>query len=123
FADPGGFAVAAPEPETPPEEQPAEPEAPTRPVWGVLFVLGVLAGVAGLLFWVANALTVSELRRFEGHTGLINAVAFTHDGRLGLSAGEDNTVRVWDLETGDEVQKFTRPVAPVKDVAVLPDGK
>jgi WD40 repeat protein len=127
-----------PEPQTPPEtrvvtappteparaeEQLAEPEPPARSVWGVLFVLGVLGLVAGFLFWVANALTVRELRRFEGHTGIINAVAFTPDGRLGLSAGEDNTVRVWDLETGDEVQKFTRPVAPVKDVAVLPDGK
>jgi WD40 repeat protein len=79
--------------------------------------------VAAALFWLVNSLIVSEVRQFTGHKGIINAVAFTPDGHFALSASDDNTVRVWNVETGALQQTFKRPVVPVKDVAVLPDGK
>jgi WD40 repeat protein len=142
--------VTAPNDATPQPDTPRAAE--TRPAsrWGATFAVVVLAGVAGLVIWVCYALTGSELRQFVGHEGIVNAVAFTPDGRFALSAGEekdrdwfsafalgvgpianvlgashpgDNTVRVWDVATGELVQTFKRPVAPVKDVAVLPDGK
>ena len=36
-----------------------------------------------------------ELRRLEGHTGLVRAVSVTGDGRVAVSCGNDNTIRVW----------------------------
>jgi WD40 repeat protein len=116
--------LTAPEDTTPKvENSTTDPQGSTTSRWGILFGLGVLVLVAGLLFWVAKSLTVSEVRQFAGHTGIINAVAFTPDGRLAVSGSDDGSVRVWDLATGQEVTRFTRHVVPVKGVAVLPDGK
>ena len=48
----------------------------------------------------------------------LNAVAF-HKGGLRLaSAGQDNTVRLWDLITGQEILELQVPVGPVRAVAV-----
>ena len=37
---------------------------------------------------------------WEGHLGKINSLAFSRDGRLLVSGSEDETVRIWDTETG-----------------------
>ncbi|MGH7170415.1 MAG: WD40 repeat domain-containing protein [Gemmataceae bacterium] len=47
-----------------------------------------------------------ELRRLEGHRGKIGELRFTADGKGLFSAGEDNTLRYWDLGTGREIQRF-----------------
>jgi WD40 repeat protein len=38
-----------------------------------------------------------ELRRFDGHTGNVNAVAFTPRSDYAVSASSDRSVRVWSL--------------------------
>ena len=62
--------------------------------------------------------TGRELRRFEGHRGTVNAVAFTPDGRSVVSGSEDATALVWDVSDLTDRRPvptlripFDRPVA------------
>ena len=57
-----------------------------------------------------------------GHTGLVNAVAMTPDGRCAISASADYTLRVWDIESGISIAAFTGE-SPMLRCALAPDGR
>lgn len=57
-----------------------------------------------------------------GHTGKINAVAFSPDNKFLASAGEDKMVHVWNTKNGKILLKIESTDA-VKAVAFSPDGK
>ena len=61
-------------------------------------------------------------RVLTGHQGSVESVAFLPEGKLLFSAGDDWTVRRWNLETG-ESQVFARELAPIRFLAASPDGK
>ena len=48
-----------------------------------------------------------EVQKLTGHQGLVRSVAVTPDGRYIVSGSDDKTVRVWERDTGKEVQKLT----------------
>jgi WD40 repeat protein len=45
--------------------------------------------------------TILPHQTFAGHTGKIRSVGYSPDGRLIISASEDETIKLWDVQTGD----------------------
>jgi WD40 repeat protein len=63
------------------------------------------------------------VRALVGHSSLVTAVAATADGTRAVSASYDQTLKVWDLESGKELQTLAGHRDAVNSVAVTPDGK
>jgi WD40 repeat protein len=147
FADatPPPGAVAASAPTVVRADWSLVPEARPRPravrrLWpalaaGVLILAG--AGV-GAYFWLHGAggvrtpddrsgppdrSSIRPLRVVGGAAGPFTAVAVDHDGLRGLSAGPDNAVYIWDLESGEEVCRLPGHTDTVTCLAISLDGK
>jgi hypothetical protein len=74
-------------------------------------------------FPVQLVLAPHEIRRFQGHTGCGHAVAYAPDSRTALSGSCDNTARLWDVETGRQLQCLQGFQSQVNGVAFAPDGR
>ena len=68
-------------------------------------------------------LSGNEIRTLVGHSGEVTACAVLPDGRRALSASEDRTLRLWDLETGRTLATLEGHSGRVTACAVLPDGR
>ncbi len=60
---------------------------------------------------------------FYGHTNVVNAVAFSPDGRMVASASSDKTVAIWDPATDRLRRASLGHDASVWSVAFSPDGR
>jgi WD40 repeat protein len=63
------------------------------------------------------------IRILQGHRYGVEAVAFTADGKRGLSGSNDDTLRLWDLETGTCLRVLEGHTDTVNAVAMTADGR
>ncbi|WP_257450164.1 serine/threonine-protein kinase [Archangium lipolyticum] len=71
----------------------------------------------------ANAQAQGFARVLRGHTQHVNDIAFTADGRYLVSASDDRTLRVWDLELGREHRVLHGHSDEVWRIRMLPEGQ
>ncbi len=65
----------------------------------------------------------SLLYTYRGHSALVNAVAWSPDGRRIASGSYDHTVQVWDAANGSHAFTYRGHSNPVNAVAWSPDGR
>lgn len=60
-----------------------------------------------------KAVLVKEL---AGHTETVEFAKFNHDGKLMVTGGMDNNLRIWNTETNDFQLKYTITDGPTEDL-------
>jgi len=63
------------------------------------------------------------LRTLTGHSRVVRGVAVSADGRRAVSASDDKTLKVWDVESGREIHSLSGHSSVVSGVAVSADGR
>lgn len=87
-----------------------------------LFVAAGDAGVSG----VAYQFTVADgklVRKFTGHTDALYALALSPDGKLLVTGGYDQKIKLWDLATGQEKTTLKGHNGCINGLSFRPDGK
>ena len=87
-----------------------------------LFVAAGDAGVSG----VAYQFTVADgklVRKFTGHTDALYALALSPDGKLLVTGGYDQRIKLWDLATGKEKTTLKGHNGCINGLSFRPDGK
>ena len=67
--------------------------------------------------------TVRHLGTLTGHTGGVESVSFSSDGRTLASGSYDNTIHLWDVVTGKALRTFTGHTDSVRSVSFSSAGQ
>lgn len=63
------------------------------------------------------------VRTLEGNADWVNAVSFSPDGQYALSGAPNNTIKLWEVVTGREIQTFDGLTEQPISVALSPNGE
>lgn len=65
----------------------------------------------------------NPVRSFLGHTNQLSMAVFSADGKKFVSGSYDQTIRLWDVESGQELKVFSNHTEWVKGVAISQDDE
>jgi WD40 repeat protein/serine/threonine protein kinase len=88
-----------------------------------LWVLLIGVVTMGLAARLSVSETWEERVLRDGHTAAVRRAAFSPDGKLLVSVGEDKKVIVWDFARREMLKKFDDHTDWIISVAFSPDGK
>jgi WD40 repeat protein len=63
------------------------------------------------------------IRAFEGHKDYVHDLTFSADGATLVSAGDDHTIRAWDVAGGKEQHRYGDETIAARRLAFAADGK
>ena len=72
---------------------------------------------------LANANGLTELLKFTYHTGTVQSAAWSPDNSLVASSGEEQVIRIWNAETGEQVHLLGGHQKAVNSLSWSPDGQ
>jgi WD40 repeat protein/predicted transcriptional regulator len=83
---------------------------------------GQLAIVTGYSVYIYGFSGGLLQRTIAGHSDSVNSVSWSPDGKRLASASNDNTVRIWNVTSGEEIATFNGHGEVVRTVRWSPDG-
>jgi len=81
------------------------------------------SGSEGIRIWkVSTGNAIKLLKEHSELADLVRTIAFTADGRTLASGSLDDTIKLWDVETGKELRTLTGHSSAVSSIAFSADG-
>lgn len=81
--------------------------------------------IASLAFFLSSNAAYADdpLRTFSGHSQPVSAVAVSPNGNQVLSGSHDNSLKLWDIQSGQEIRTFNDGSGMSSSVTFSSDGK